>query len=254
MATLNERTNAVLQEFGGLIPESICSFEDAKREYAYTRSLELQKLGIAGTDRTVTNAVLDPGDDRDGAMPSSAPNLRDIIPAAVEFQPTNTTDRYKVVILSNVEDVPAYEGNRAISFYGEPLRYRLAWDSWDAGDLYVYYDPVEDIEDLTGASEITFPLAFWTYLTKKTAFILIDMVRLKLTWLNREEEKEQLEKILKALDKMEVKLAAQVAEWCGEFQRYINLDRNEGPYLRRSNLEIMARGYNDTSGPFGGFE
>lgn len=252
--TVDECANAVLQEFGGLIPETICSFEDSKREFLSTRALEIQKLGIAESNKTVTSARLDVSS-RTGLllMPDDMGDA-DIFPAAVEYQPENTTARQKVVIVE-VDDIPNFEGSRAIAFYDSPVKYRLAWNSWDDGDLYLFYDPIDDLTTISGTDTLKFPLAFRTYLFKKTAFNLLDLIRLKLAWLDREEEKEQAVKIDAALKMLEMKLANQVSEWAREFRRWINKDLSQGPYLRRTQMEINARAYRDTSdGAFSLFE
>jgi hypothetical protein len=247
MPTINSQANAVLQELGGMLPESICSFEDAKREFMYARALELQKIGIATTNKTVTVSEMIV-EARDGVMIMPT-GVGDLIAGAVEYEPNNLADgetnRSKVVIVQ-VDDIPAFEGNLAIAFYGDPMRYRLSFDSWLTGRLFVYYDPIEDLTELDGDTEITFPLAFWTYLTKKTAFNLIDMIRLKLAWHQRPEEVEQHKVILQALSALEAKLSKQAEEWHLEFKRWITRDLKQGPYLRRSNMEILARGYNNT--------
>lgn len=252
--TLDSCANGVLQEFGGLLPETILSFEDAKREFLYTRALEIQKLGIADSNKTVTSAKLVVSS-RTGLLllPDDAGDA-DIFPAAVEFQPTGTTGRQKVVIIE-VDDIPGYEGDRAIAFFDNPMKYRLSWDCWKTGDLFLFYDPIEDITTIRGADTLKFPLAFWTLLTKKTAFNLVDMIRLKLAWLQRAEEHEQtrvevrgqIPALLGALASREAKLAVQVQEWEREFRRWINKDLSQGPYLRRNQMEINARAYRDVS-------
>lgn len=256
MPTLNECANAVLAEFGFMPSESICSFEDAKREFLQTRALELQKLGVADSNKTVTSAKLVVAS-RTGSLvlPDNAGDP-DIIPAAVEFQPTGSTTRQKVVIVE-VDDIPGFENDRAIAFFDNPLKYRLAWDSWTYGDLYLYYDPVEDMSAIAGGDTLTFSLAFWTLLTKKTALALCSMIHLKLTWLAREEERaqtayvgsraSQTPPLLGALAAVEQKLMMQVQEWDREFRRFINKDLGQGPYKRRTQMEINGRGYLDVS-------
>lgn len=262
--TIRSESNAALQEFGGIIPAELLAFEDARREFLYVRQLELQKLGIAPSNKTVTSSILDVST-REGTLELADDNC-DTEPwaidvAFVEFQPTGGTidERIKVTIVG-VEDITNYEGARAISFYGNPLKYRLSWDSWDHGTLYLYYDPVEDIETLTDLSDcgnenaITFPLQFWQLLSKKTAFNLIDVIRLKLAFHQRPEEKEQTDLINNALTKMEQKLALRIAELDREWRRYINRDLNQQTYMRRSIIEMSARRANDASLAFGGWE
>lgn len=248
MPTLNEQANAVLQEFGGILPESVLSFEDAKREFSYCRAIELQRIGIAATNKTVTvsEMILDT---RDGVMIMPT-NVGDLIPGAVEYEPSNLSagryERHKVTIV-NVDEIPAFEGNRAIAFYGEPMRYRISFDSWETGRIFVYYDPIEDITDITGDTSLTFPRAFWTYLIKTAAKNLINLVRLKMSWHLRTEDKEQFQAIMSALNSLEISLNMQSAMWKLELDRWINRDLSQTPYLRRSNVEIMARGYHDIS-------
>jgi hypothetical protein len=236
---LNNAANAVLQEFGGLIEERLLSFEDAKREFLYTRGLELQKLGIADSNKTV---IIDEFSvsDRDGeiTMPTG---LSGILPAFVEYGGSSSTSRRDTVRIVTVDDIPSYEGSRAIAFYGDPLKYRLSWNSWDHGTLFLGYDGIEDMDALLGSSDLSFPPNFWTFLVKKTAFNIIDVLRLKIAFLMRVEEIEQMKLIENALNSKERKLLVQCQEWSTEFKRWINKDLNQQPVLRRSNEELMAR-------------
>ncbi|MBX3288371.1 MAG: hypothetical protein KF855_03405 [Acidobacteria bacterium] len=245
MATLNESANAVLMEFGGVVPDELLSLEDARREFLYVRSLAMQKMAIADTDKTVSSTSLNVTQ-RDGVMPDS-----NIIPAFVEYLPNNPIygdEEQRRVLIVPADDIPNYEGSRAIAFYGSPLRFRLAWNVWEFGTLKLYFDPVEDISDISGEDEVPFPVQFHTMLVKQTALKLTDIIKLKLTMLDRWEEKDRSERLLGVLGGIETKLLLQIADWENEYKRWINKDQNEGPILRRSNEEIMARGYNDIGG------
>lgn len=260
MHTIRSETNAVLQEFGGVIPETICSFEDARREFLYVRESERQKIGIAPSNKTAENALLDVSV-RDGELVlSGCDSPAAISPAFVEYQPTNSTDRHKVTIV-DAEDIPGFEGQRAIAFYADPMRYRLSFDSWDTGTLYLWYDEVEDLESLEGTDTngdevaIKFPLQFWQLLRKRAAFNLIDTICLKLAWHMRPEEKDQTAGIIAALRMKEQKLALRVQELDNEFRRWINRELNQQPFVRRTSMEIGLRGVNDAGiRAFGGFE
>jgi hypothetical protein len=259
--TVRSETNAVLQEFGGILPEALCSFEDARREFLYAYQSELQKIGVADSNKTVKFAVLDVSAREGKLILNDCDSPADIIPAFVEYQETNTTDRQKVTIV-DVEDIPAYEGQRVIAFYGDdPLRYRLAFDSWTHGTLYLYYDEVTNVNDLDDITtcgkenEISFPLQFWQLLSKRAAFNIINIVQLKLAFLGRPEEQAQTDYIMKALAGLEMKLAARISELDREFRRWINKSTNQQVYVRRSNIEIMARNYNNSGdAAFEGFE
>jgi hypothetical protein len=244
---LNTAANSVMMEFGGILDERLLAFEDAKREFLYTRALELQKLGIADSNKTVVIDELATAA-RDGEL-TMPEGLASMMPAFVEFQYNNTTGARSQVRIVAVEDIPNYEGSRAIAFYGEPLRYRLSWNAWEQGDLYLGYDGIENPSAVGGANDLAFPPAFWTFLVKKTAFNLIDIIRLKLSFLMREEEADQMKAIASALDSKEQKLVVQTQEWSKEFARWINKDLNQQPILRRSNEELWARQNDQTRPP-----
>lgn len=246
MPTLDESANAVMMEFGGVVPEELLSLEDARREFLYVRSLARQKIGIADTDKTVTSTPLTVTQ-RDDALP---PNLQHIIPAFVEYEhnfPISPNDLRRVLIVP-ADDIPNYEGARAIAFYGEPLRYKLSWNAWEDGSLTLYYDPVDDLSAISGDDDLPFPMQFHTMLVKQAALKVTDIIKLKMTFLDRWEEKDRAERLLGVLGGIEAKLLLQVSDWENEFKRWINKDHNEGPITRRTNEEIQARGYNDVGG------
>ena len=223
-------------EFGtGVIPEELLSFEDAKKETIQVRALEMQKLGISDTDRTVTSDTLG-ATQRDDAMPVK---FGDFIPAFVEIRINDRTEKVEIV---PVESIPELEGARCIAFYSN--RYRLAWDAWDEGEIYLWFDPIEDLSGITGKSGITFPQAFWTLLVKKTALNLIKVIRLKALHIGK-SDREELNTILSMFEKS---LNASLSEWEQEFFKWRNIDFNAGPRLRRTNEEIMARAYNNVTG------
>lgn len=243
---LSTCANQVLQEFGGVVPESLLSFEDAMREFLSVRALELQKLGISTTDITCTKHTLYPTE-RDGLVSAS---IGDMIPAFAELAPTSDStgnSRYKVEILPT-ELVPAYEGSRVIAFYGTPTRYRLGWDSWDEGSLTLWYDPIEDLTQMTAATDLTFPPAFWTFLFKKSALNLVRLLKLKLATLDPISVSNNKANIVAVLGMFEESLFEQVTEWQAEFRKFLNLDLNSQSHLRRTSDEIRARSYNNVSG------
>jgi hypothetical protein len=235
---LNTAANAVLGEFGNIIPEPLFAHDDAKREFLYTRALELQKLGIADSDKTVVIDQLDVSS-RDGQL-NMPGQFAGMMPAFVEHLRTNAT-KPETVRIVQPEDIPSYEGTRAIAFYSEPLRYRVAWNSWETGVLYLGYDGIEDMNQLGGTTDLTFPPAFWTMLVKKTALKAIATIRLKMAFLNRAEEKENISLIADALKSKEATLLADVSEWQKEFHRWINKDLNQQATLRRHADELEAR-------------
>lgn len=248
---LSSCANQVLQEFGGVMPEVLMSFEDAEREFLSVRALELQKLGVSTTDITVTKSTLN-ATQRDGLLNTSEGD--GMIPAFVELTPDSSTsgdDRVKVEILP-VELIPSYEGARAIGFYGTPGRYRLAWDAWDEGTLTIWYDPVEDLTSIGAATDISFPPNFFTYIFKKTALNLIRVAVAKLMIVDPAQFKESKGNITAALSAFEKSIDRQVGEWEHEFKKWRNLDLNSSPHLRRTNDEIQARGYNNVTGHIGG--
>lgn len=251
---LSTAANQVLQEFGGTIPENLLSFEGAKREFMSVRALELQKLGIASTDITVVKQVLTPSS-RDEVFPGGVG--ADIIPAFVEVQllsalANQDETRYKVEIIP-VELIPAYEGARVIAFYGlNPKRYRLGWDAWNEGELTLWYDTIEDLLTITGNTDLAFPQAFWTFIVKKTALNLIRIIRFKLAYNTPSEIKNTVPQVTSALNLMEQSMIAQVAEWQMEFRKYLNIDLNTQPHLRRTNDEIKRRDYNNVTGAYPG--
>lgn len=243
MATLNENSNRVLSEFGGRIPAHLLSFEDARREFLQVRALELQKLGIADTDKTVQSARLMPSS-RNGAVPSS---FGDITPAFVEYSPTNTTNVFEKVEIVPVEKIPEYSGGRAIAFYGSPLRYRTSFDFWTSGAITIWYDGVEDLFSVSGGDELAFAGAFSTYLVKKAAFNLCGTMLLNLAFSAAPEEDERMKIIVGVLKDFQSTLAIQVAEWQKEFRKFTNAPLNTQANLRRTNDEIAARNYNNVT-------
>lgn len=227
-----------------MLPDVVLSFEDARREFLQVYALEMQRLGISDTDRTVTEAVIET-DARDEQIKGV-----ERLPAFAEFHPStapNENYREKVEIVP-LEMIAEYEGSRAIAFYGHPLRYRAAWDFWKHGTLYLFYDPVPIIESVAGADDISFPRAFYTYLVKKAALNLVPVARLKLAFLAPEEQKEMLPVILPVLASLEASLAMQAAEWARQFELYRNKDGNETARLRRTNDELQFSNYKNTTG------
>lgn len=238
---LSTCANQVLQEFGGAMPENLLGFEDAMREFLAVRALELQKLGISGTDKTVTSTSLAPTV-RDAALPGG---FGDITPAFVQLADAgdstgNTVSKVEIV---PIEDIADYEGARAISFYGNPMRYRLAWDAWLEGTVYVWSNPILDLSAVTETTVMTFPPAFWTLLYKKTARNLVRIATLKIAF--QVSDDPGLSTVAAALAVLLDSLSAQTVEWEREFRKYTNLDLNAQPHLRRSIEERWARGVND---------
>lgn len=243
---LSACANQVLQEFGGAMPDNLVSFEDATREFLSVRALELQKIGVSTTDITVTTQTIN-ATTRDGLLDVSS--KAGVIPAFVELTPTSAAgdEKYKVEIIP-VELIPDYEGGRAIAFYGTPMRYRLAWDSWDEGTLTLWHDPIEDMTAITAATNVTFPPNFWTHLFKKTALNLIRLARLKLAIIDPASLRQSQANISTALTGFEQSLVMQIAEWEQEMKKWRNLDLNAQAHLRRTNDEINGRGYNNVTG------
>lgn len=239
---LDSHANNVLQKFGNIIPEHILSFEDVKTEFLGVYSTMSQKLGIADTDKTVSEVELSLTS-RDELLNLS---IGEMIPAFCEIQLFNapTSTRLKVEIVPP-EDIPSYEGSYAISFYGEPVRARLAFDAWTVGTLYLFADNVPDLSLLRGSSNISFPTAFLNLLEEKTRLFVIDKLRLKLAWIQDKEIEVRLPLIMSALDKMEQSALAKVGELEMEFKKWRNKDLNETPHLRRTNDEILRRSYNN---------
>lgn len=243
---LSACANQVLQEFGGAMPDNLVSFEDASREFLSVRALELQRLGVATTDYTVTKSTLN-ASDRDGLL--SPIFGEDMIPAFAELTPIDSSNenyKYKVAIITP-DLIPAYEGTRAIAFYGTPKRYRLAWDAWDDGTLTVYYDPVEDLTAIGQSSDVSFPAAFWTMLYKKAALNLVRLAIFKLAIIDPAEFRTSKMDIERSLNSFVALLAPQVAEWEAEFKRYRALDLNTQPHLRRTQDELSLADYHNTS-------
>jgi hypothetical protein len=229
------------------MPDNLISFEDAQREFISVRALELQKLGASTADITVTKQSLNPSD-RDGLV---SPGIGDLIPGFVEIvpydQPVSGNTRYKVEILP-VELIPAYEGSRAIAFYGTPTRFRISWDAWDEGDVEIWYDPVEDITQITSATDLVFPQAFWVFLIKKTALNLVRVAKFKLIALDPVEFRNSQKLLLDSFAHFEGSIADQVRVWEQEFNKHRSTDLNAQPHLRRTNDEVLSRGYNNVSG------
>jgi hypothetical protein len=243
---LSTCANQVLQEFGGSMPDNLISFEDACREFISVRALELQKLGVSTTDITVRQQTINPSS-RDALYPQVYGE--DMVPGWVELIPTNQvgSERYKVEILP-ADLIPAYEGSRAIAFYGTPKRYRLAWDAWDEGSLAVFMDPVEDITSISLSTDVSFPPNFWVLLFKKAALKLVKVALMKLAIVDPTEFRQSKQEIKQALSAFASMIAQEVQEWEKEMRRSRSLDFNAQPHLRRSNDEIRARGYDNISG------
>lgn len=242
---LHECANRVQQEFGSVLPDPILSFEDCRREFVSVMMLKLQEIGISDTDRT-TAYVAWTESARQGIVPTSFGPLS---PAFVEFHPTgseaNWRDKVEIV---PVEDIPSYEGSRAIAFHDLPLRYRAAWDYWNSGTMYLWFDPLPNLETITAEKNVLFPVAFMTYLIKCTALNLVEVVTLKLAWLAPEEQRELIPIIAPSLTRLAARLESECEAWKKEFRKYINLDSNQSPRLRRTWDELKARGYNNVTG------
>lgn len=245
MPSLNEHANNVLGEFQFLPPEHLLSFEMVKRKFTRVRFLEMQKLGLSDTDKTLTSATLDTSNEtRDGLLSTG-----DIYPAFVEIHlnsSSNPESKEKIEIVP-LEDLPTFEGSRAIAFYGTPMRYRLSFDAWDQGTITLYFDDIEIIDDLSGTTTVTFPPNFLIFLEKKTKLGLIDDLRLSLAWKMPAEQKEQIPLINSALDALQQSTLVEVAEWQKQFEKWKNKDLNEQPRLRRTNAEILSRGYGNVT-------
>lgn len=243
---LSTCANQVLQEFGGAMPEVLVSFEDASREFLSVRALEMQKLGASTTDITVTKSNLS-ANTRDGLLPTITGV--GMIPAFVELMHYDSSSevRSKVEILPT-ELIPAYEGSRAIAFYGTPGRYRLAWDAWDEGTIVLWHDPIDDLTQFTGATDVNFPPNFLTYLFKKTALNLVRVANFKLAIVDPASLRASQNNIAGALKQFEASLASQVGDWNAEFKKWRNMDLNSQAHLRRTNDEIQSVGYNNITG------
>lgn len=244
MATLAQHTNNVLAEFGSVIPDNLLSFEDVMRKFVRVRALELQKLGISDTDKTVIEDTLEVTA-RSGAMPGKYIDASiSILPAGVSLQPNASTNYREFVEIVPVEDIPSYEGENAISFYGEPMRYKMAADLWLRGTIYLLYDPVENWDVLINSTEVTFPPQFKILLEVKTALAVIDLIPLKLAVKQPNEfPDEQKAKITEALTIFAVNKGRELAEWEEQFKLWRNKDLNEGPRTRRTYDELKARNY-----------
>lgn len=242
---LSACANQVLQEFGGAMPDNLVSFEDASREFLSVRALELQKLGVATTDYTVTKSTLN-ATSRDGLVSPIFGN--DMIPAWVEARPDSQSEnvRYKVEIVTP-DLIPAYEGTRAIAFYGTPKRYRLAWDAWEEDNVTIYYDPVEDLTSIGQSTDVTFPQAFWTLLFKKAALNVVRLALFKLAIIDPAEFKTNKADIERSLNSFVVLISPQIAEWERELRKYRSLDLNTQPHLRRTQDELALADYNNVS-------
>jgi hypothetical protein len=243
MATLNIHANNVLGEFGFLPSEVELSFEDVKREFVRVRALEMQKLGISDTDKTLTSMTVDTS-----ARVRDALVGTNMIPAFAELtRNANYPNQKQKVEVVPLEEIPTFENSYALAFYGTPLRYRLAFDAWDEGTLTLYYDAIDDYDAILGATNITFPPNFYIYLECKTALALVALLRLKLTWIFPEDKQLQMQLILKALDQFQQGKLMYADEWQREFRIWKNKDMNEQPRLRRTNTELFDKGYDDLS-------
>jgi hypothetical protein len=243
---LSTCANLVLQEFGGVMPDSLVSFEDAAREFLSVRALELQKLGVSTTDITVSKRTIYPTE-RDALL--TVTDGIAAIPAFVELTlRDDTSDRRSKVEIVPTEAIPGYEGSRAIAFYGTPQRYRLSFDAWDEDGITLWYDPVEDITAVTLATDLTFPANFWTYVVKKAAINIVRVGILKLAVLDPAHYKANKKDIAAALQAFASLLAPQVVEWEMEFKKFRNLDLNSQAHLRRTQDEIMAGDFDNVTG------
>lgn len=239
--------NQVLQEFGGVLPDTLADIEDAARELVSVRALELQKLGISTSDATLTTMTITPAA-RDEVV--SLGSNADIIPAFAVATPLNASNdalRYKVAIIP-ADRIHAYEGSRAIAFYGRPKRIMYAWDVWDCDEtITLYYDPVESVIAQEISGNIDFPPGFYTMLVKKAALNIARVVKLKLAVLSPADYPNRGE-IVNVLSAFEQSIAGQVAEWEMEARKARSMDRNQQPHLRRTWDEIKYADFDNTSG------
>lgn len=232
-----------------MIPETLLSFEDVKRKFVRVRALAMQQLGFSDTDKTATFGSFTPAA-RDGLVDLGLGAREGVLPNFVEFLPTgaarNQGHEVKVEIIP-ARDIPAYEGAFVIAFYGDPLRYRLGFDSWNRGTLYLHYDPVEDWTAIAGTTAPNFPQNFEIMLENKSALLLIDTLRFKMAFKLPEEIADRIQLIDKALDRLQQTKAAELAEWEKEFKLWKNTELNEQPHMRRTNDEIGNRGYGNVT-------
>lgn len=239
--------NQVLQEFGGVLPDSLVSIEDAARELLSVRALELQKLGVSTSDITLTTMTITPAA-RDEAV--SLGTNADIVPAFVVATPLNAASdsiRYKVAIIPP-DRIHAYEGSRAVAFYGTPKRIMYAWDVWDCDEsLTLYYDPIEDVSAIDTETTLTFPPGFYTMLVKKAALNIARVVKLKLAVLSPLDYPNRGE-IVNVLSSFEASIAGQVADWEAEARKFRSLDRSQQPHLRRTWDEIKYSDFDNVTG------
>jgi len=247
MPNINDHANRVLAEFGGRLPAHLLQFEDARREFLEVRALQLQRLGISDTDKTVQKVELS-AFGRDGTLPD---DLAVGTPAFAEFYHynnyANPDTREKIEIVP-VEQIPEFEGSRVIAFYGSPLRYRAGFNFWDSGTISVWFDGVDELLNATGDMDAGFAPAFITYVVKQAAMNLVPVARLNLSMNSLPEEGERVPFIMEALNGFERNLAMQTEHWHKEFKKYVGSGLNTQSRLRRSNFEIKARGFNDLSG------
>lgn len=242
--TTAELANQVLMEFGtGVIPEELLSFEDAEREAVSVRALELQKLGIASPDKTLSENALSPTT-RDGTLSAK---LLEVVPVFAEAELTGTgtggdPNRREKVEIVPTQAIAGLEGARAIAFYNG--RYRISWDVWDEGSIWVWGYDLTNLASSTAADSVTFPASFWTLVVKKAALNLIRVLKLKLITTSH----PQAEPFIAVLGSFEGSIGAQAADWEREFFKWRTLDPNLTPHLRRTQSEIRVRGYNNITG------
>ncbi len=245
--TLDTHANNVLQEFGGNIPENLLSYESVKRQFVRVRALELHKLGISDTDKTVVEGTLDVTT-RSGAMPSKYQDIG-IIPAFVELKPTNATTRREKIEIVPIEQIADFETSYAIAFYGTPMQYKLSFDAWDRGEIYLFYDPVEDWDALVGSDSIVFPPNFLIYLECKTATLLIKQIKFNLTFKKPAEyTDEHIGMILSGLEELLQTKMVELGDWERQMKLWRNKDGNENPRLRRTADELQYSDYRNVTG------
>ncbi len=244
--TLGEHVNNVFAEFGSVIPENWLSWEDVARKFVRVRALELEKMGLSNTGKTLQVNTWVPTA-REGAVESKFVSQADrtsIHPQHVELQANSVSNYRDYVEIVPVAAIPEFEGDYAVAFYGDPLQYKMSADLWEIGTIYVYYDTIESWDDYEIVTTVDFPPNFTVMLELKTAIAVADLALLKIAVKNPKEISDmQREQISKAMGLFIGQKSRELREWEDQFKVWLNRDRNTQPRVRRTYDELQWRDY-----------
>lgn len=211
MANLGTHANNILALFGHL-PECMLSMEEAANAFLRTRKFYWQQIGTSAQDMRVRRILLDTtAHEREFELPGGIES--DAFPAFAEIEVAIESggERAPVDIVPR-EALLRREGERALSVFDFPIRARLAWDAWDDGDVYLFYDPSARLEgDLD--TEIVFPYEYLEMIEQKSAYDLAALAMVKEQQESFNMDRPANEGLIRGLGALSQTFAANIQRW-----------------------------------------